>query len=136
MLERILPQLHGESALTFPKFEVLRSRMIQLRRITKRVAELLTESGHIVMAESAIKYVRITIRLGSKQTVNIQADRRVTYRSNQSIQFERDGEADVDDTNALVTEVLDKLKAAFGVETEIALCADGETIVACQNNPE
>lgn len=83
--------------------------------------------------EDGIQYVQITIRLGSQQSVKIQADKRVTFGRDPKhvLHFERTGAAFSGDINQLVDEVLKKLRQAFGKEQEIELCVDGDEIVAC-----
>lgn len=87
------------------------------------------------MSESGPKmqYVQITIRLGGKQHVRIEADSRVTYDATEHhVQYQRNGYAEKSDIDQLVADVLSRLKAAFGNEENITLCVDGEKLVACQ----
>lgn len=78
-----------------------------------------------------VKYVQITIQLGGTQKVRIEADSRVTYKATEhTLEHQRTGYSGKGDIDQLVSEVLTKLKDAFGNEENISLCVDGEKIVA------
>lgn len=78
-----------------------------------------------------VKYVQITFQLGNTQKVRIEADSRVTYKApGHTLEHQRNGYAGKGDIDQLVSEVLTKLKNAFGNEESISLCVNGEEIVA------
>lgn len=82
-------------------------------------------------ATTDVKYVQITIQLGDAQWVRIEADSRVTYEATEhTLEHQRDDYAGTGDIDQLVSELLIKLKDAFGNKESISLCVDGEKIVA------
>jgi len=88
-----------------------------------------------VAKEERIQHVQIAIWLGSRQRVEIQADSRVTFdEEKHDADFVRTGSANAinpGDIVEVVTDVLSKLRDAFGKTDTIDLCVDGQRIVAC-----
>jgi len=85
-------------------------------------------------AESkAIKFIEVSVWLGSNRRVVIRADDRVSVSpSSSAIRFRRSGQgASAADLVKVLTEVLDKLRDAYPkpAKTEITLSVDGTKIV-------